>query len=127
MRNLTKDEVEFTVSLEIEDLQVRGNYICSDDPAYDKEAEDEIIDRLNRDDTSAWCCLTIKAEWEDFKGFAYLGGCSFSEGKSGSELAKEAEEMAEEHGMYEEALEDLNTNIALSIGRAELIKARLTE
>ena len=126
MRNLTKDEVEFTVSLEIEDIPVRGNYMATDDPIAYKEAEDEIIDRINRDDISAGCCLTVKVEWEGFKGFAYLGGCSFSEGKYGSVLEKEAEEMAEEHGMYEDALNDLNESVRLSIERNKSIEARLT-
>lgn len=126
MRNLTKDEVEFTVSLEYEDLQVRGNCMCSNDLDYNKQCEDELIDRLNNGDIQAWCCLTVKAEWEDFKESVYLGGCSFESGLMGSELQKAIEEMAEEHGMYDDALNDLNAEIRLAIERSKSIEARLT-
>ncbi len=126
MRNLTKEEVKFSTFLELEHCRVRGNYMCTDDPEADAKAEDEILERLENNDFSAWCTLTVKAEWDDYEGYAYLGCCSFAPDLLGSRLEKEIETMAEDHGMYDEALEDLNKSVKNYISDAKVLEAKLT-
>lgn len=124
LRKLTAAEVTFTVELEPEDLEVRGNLICSDDPEYDRAAEDEIIARLNQDDMSAWCCVMVTAEWEGFKGHVSLGGCSFSEG-DGYSIKRQSDETVEAHGMKDEALDALNEKIQRHVDKAQALAERL--
>jgi hypothetical protein len=96
-RPLTEAEVTFTFEQESEDIPVRGNAICSDDEEFDKKAEDEIIERLDR---NAWFCAKVTAEWKGWKESAYLGGCSY-----GPSDNPEAELLADLKG---EALSNLN-------------------
>lgn len=126
MRQLTKDEVEFTVELESEYTEVRGNVLASGDDEEDKAAEDEILDRLNRDDLSAWCCIVIKAEWNGHTGATNLGCVSLEETNTGSECQQLTESFAEYNGMYDQALEDLNQTIANSIAAAKKIESLLS-
>jgi hypothetical protein len=106
IRELTASEEEFqcTSEPEFEFIGVRGNYMRTEDPEADRKAENEIIDRLERGDDSAWCRLTVTATWNGFTGFAGLGPCSFEDP---DDPAIEAE--------YEDlraaALDDLNANI----------------
>ena len=124
MRNLNKYEVEFSVLVESEDLPVRGNYMSTDDNEADKAAEDEILERLKRDDIYAWCMIRVTAKWEEFEGFATLGCCSYSENEDGEAQAKIA---AEEHGMFDEALDDLMKNIRGYVMNASDIKNKLAD
>lgn len=117
MRQLTKKEITFTVSTESEDTQVRGNCMATDDPVADKQAEDEIIDRLNRGDESAWCVVVLTAQWEEFKVSSYLGACSFAEGLNGAECAKQAVEMVKD--FKDELVEELNKEILAAIERGD--------
>ena len=122
MRKLTKDEVKFSVEIESEDMQVRGNYMCTEDPESDKKDEDEILARLERGDIFAWCVIKVTAKWEEFEGFAIIGGVSFSEDENGM---KQAEIEAEEYGLHEEALDQLNKEINAYVMNAKDIAMRL--
>ena len=113
IRKLTdNDGVQYTVSLEEEDLEVRGNIIDSGDAEYDRKLEDETIERLSRGELEAWCCVKVVAEWRGFTGVSYLGGCSLSE-----EYTKDV--AADEHGMRAEALERLNEALEDTAERLE--------
>lgn len=105
MRKLRASEVEFTVSVEAEDTPVRGNVCATDEPELDKAEEDRILDRLDRGEVEAWCGVVVVAEWRGFKGHASLWGCSLDDSYT-------AATVAEEHGLREEALDDLNATIA---------------
>lgn len=109
-RKLTESEVTFTVELEEEDTPVRGNAMASGDDAADKALEDEIIERLDRGDISAWCCLKVTASWNGLTGVDYLGACSFSQGIH-QPVEAQAIEYAAEIGMKGEALSILNAKI----------------
>lgn len=124
MRKLTKDEVEFSVEIESEDMSVRGNAMASGDDLADKEVEDHIIARLNQGDVGAWCCIKVTAKWEEFEGFATLGGVSLSEKESSD---KQAKEIAEDHGMHDEALDDLMKNINGYVMNAKDIQIKLAD
>lgn len=93
---LTADEVSFKVTVEPEDIPVKGNYMCTDDPEQDRKDEQEILDRLKRGDELAWCCILVEATWEGYTGIASIGGNS---------LTKESEvkDCVDEHGLKEEA------------------------
>jgi hypothetical protein len=60
-----------------EDLPVRGNAIASGDDAYDKQVEDEILERLSRGDAWAWCTVEVKVTIDGVSTSEYLGGCSY--------------------------------------------------
>lgn len=120
MRQLTKDDVTFTFELEPDHCTgVRGNYMATDDPVADKAAEDDIIRRVNRDDTSAWCCLGVTGyvkKYPTLKYTAYLGGISLEEGLSYEEQNQQVEEMSLD--MHGEVLEALNDELAEFVKKA---------
>ncbi len=124
IRKLRASEVTFTVSVEQDDLEVRGNAMASDDPAFDKECEDEILANLNRGFIEAWCCILVKATWEGIEGFASLGGCSFEPG-SGKHVDDQVQECIREHGLHTEALESLNASIQRQSEKALDLISRL--
>ncbi len=104
-KKLEKGEVEFKLEIEEEDMPVQGNFMATDEPEKDKEAEDEVLARLAQGDTWAWCYVVITACWGNWKGSASLGGCSY-EGEK---------DFRESGGYYEtlcdEALAMLNMNV----------------
>lgn len=110
IRPLRSSEVTFTVELEPEDIEVRGNVMCSDDPEFDRQCEDEIIERLDRGDIEAWCYVRVTASWEGISEFAGLGCCSFESG-SGERVRKQVDQCVEEHGLKAEALAALNQEV----------------
>jgi hypothetical protein len=77
MQWLTKDDVEITISAEMDDMPVNGNAIASGDYAYDELVEREILDRLNAGDAWAWAFVTVSAKWDAFEASDSLGGCSY--------------------------------------------------
>ncbi len=121
MRKLTAKDVTFTVTLEPEDLEVRGHFM-SGDPEYeeqDRALEDRIIEAANRGDVEAWCCITVKATYtigdDTFEGSDHLGACSFlepfeHEGEVHS-IQRQIDDTVDGHGMREQALDDLNAEI----------------
>lgn len=104
MKKLTADQVEFKVLTKPEWIPVRGNLIASGNDAEDTAAENEVLARLNRGDTLAWCIVVVEASWNGLTGTASLGGCSL-------ENRAALEETVEWHGLKEEALEDLNQQL----------------
>lgn len=98
----------YTVSIESQNFPVRGNCMVSGDNTFDKKCEDVIIERLERGDLSARCCVKVTATVGDFEGVAYLGDCSLNDQYM-------AQQCAEEHGMQEEALEDLKRELRAAV------------
>jgi hypothetical protein len=76
------EDITYTLTIEDEDIPVRGNAMATEDHEADKAYEDEIIARLKHGDTWAWCIVKVTAsvchEGETFTGVAILGGCSYS-------------------------------------------------
>jgi hypothetical protein len=107
MKNVT-----YTVSIAPEDIPVRGNCQVSGDDALDKAAEDEVLERLYRGDDRAWCVVKVTAKLDDYSGTAYLGCCSLDDTYT-------AEQCAEDHGMKDEALADLQRTLALAVQSGE--------
>lgn len=122
MRKLTAAEVTFEVTIEAEDQPVRGNF-ASGDEEQDRADEQAIIDRLDRGDVEAWCGVIVTATWEapdgnEYTGRASIWGCSLDDSYT-------REVVADEHGMYEEALDDLNQRIACVVGKAKRLESAL--
>lgn len=80
-RDLTPDEVLFTVHSYPEDIPVRGNLVDTGDQAEDRAIEDDVIARLYDGDTWAWCCVTVRAADPEtgLGGTDHLGGCSYED------------------------------------------------
>lgn len=51
MQYITKDQVTIKIHIEPESASVRGNCVQSGDDDYDRDLEDEILDRLEKEDT----------------------------------------------------------------------------
>lgn len=109
LRKLTEHEVEFTIDVEEDDIPVRGNLVCTEDPVFDKQCEDEVLARLERGDDTAWCVIKVTAKYRGVEASDILGGNSFAEG---SAFAEEVAQTVEHHGMKAQALEALNARIA---------------
>lgn len=75
-------ESEYDITLEAipETIRVRGNALASGDDQLDKEAEDEILARLESGDVWAW--FTAKVSVRDDQGREatdYLGACCYED------------------------------------------------
>lgn len=117
---LRAEDVEWTLTCEPEDLEIRGNAMASGDDALDKEIEDEIIARLENGDQWAWCCVHVTAKWRGLEGCDTLGGCSYKD---------EADFMA--GGYYDdmrmEALERLNLEVEAALLESMEMQKALAE
>ncbi len=102
VRELTEDEVTFTLSCEPEDISIEGNAMASGDDEADRAQEQWIRDQLDSGNEWAWCAVTVRAEWEGFHGEDHLGACSY----------KSAEDFKTPGGYYDDmkatALDALN-------------------
>lgn len=70
------------VEIEPEADCVRGNALASGDDAKDKQAEDEILARLERGDQWAWCSVRVVVESDCGMVRAesnWLGCCSYQD------------------------------------------------
>jgi hypothetical protein len=105
-KTLTAEDVEFTIEAEPEDIPVRGNAMMSGDDDFDRKVEDEIIADLEDGNEWAWCSVKVAAKWKRWEGRAYLGCCSYKNEKDFCQPGGYFEQMKEE------ALEDLNRQIA---------------
>lgn len=106
LKQLTKEDCDITILIELDDIPVRGNAMASGDDSYDKEIEDEIISRVNDGDVWAWAFVIVRASWHNYSGQDSLGGCSY----------KNEEDFVNSDGYYEQmvttAINDLNNNLA---------------
>jgi hypothetical protein len=104
MSKLNEKEVEYTLTLEPEYMEVRGNAMASGDDAEDRKVEDAILRELEWNPW-AWCCMKVTASWRRIEGVDYLGGCSY----------KDEKEFKQPGGYWDDmkaqALEDLKRNI----------------
>lgn len=110
-RKLTLSDVEISIEIEAETIPVRGNFDSGDADA-DRELENEILGLLDCGYTEAWCCIVVKARWKGFEGIDSLGGCSHLIRDDLPSLDKQVEQTIECHQMRENALADLNREIA---------------
>ena len=113
-RPLTIGDVEAVLTIEPEDIPVRGAF-DSGEAELDRQDEDRIIERLERDDQWAWCCVVVTVRWRDFSEFATLGGCSYAD-------EADFRRCGEFDQLRDEAIDFLNEKIAKTL---ETIRPRL--
>jgi hypothetical protein len=99
--------VTFTITTDPDEEGIRGSF-CTDEPELDRKQEQDILDRVQRGDTDAWCGVIVTATYRGYTGRASIWGCSLDK-------AYTATVVAEEHGMYDEALQALNDSIATAL------------
>jgi hypothetical protein len=114
-RKLTEADVTFTVEVEQDELEIRGNAMASGDDAADRELEDQIISQLDSGNMAAWCTVTVVARWTDpagdtFEGTDNIGACSFLDGLH-EPVAAQVEGCVDDHGMRQNALVDLQRTV----------------
>lgn len=114
LRKLKESDVEFTISVDYEDLCVEESF---EDTPDGKAMVKEIKERMGTGDVWAWCSIKVSATWKGFKGWDCLGGCSYYD----------QEDFESDGGYYPqmkaEALDKLNEEIALTFDSIkELIK-----
>lgn len=111
LRNLTANEVKFTIEANEDYTPIRGNLINSGDLEYDLKVENEIIDQVNCGNVWAWCWVKVVAHWNGFQGADTLGSCSYASRR----------DFVENSGYYEDmkdiALANLNEEIAVQYNR----------
>lgn len=116
-RKLKLSDVEITIATKPDDRNPHQSF-DSGDPDYaeaDRKLADDICERFNRGDYEAWCGVIVTATWEGLTGRDSIWGCSLTSDYT-------AETVAEEHGMRQQALDDLNAQIDAM--RAKLAKLR---
>jgi hypothetical protein len=105
---LRRSEVTFTVTCEPDDCatetDIRGSFASGDD-ALDKADADAIVERLRRDDHTAWCGIIVKASWHDFEAEDSVWGVTLGEDDDSPE------DYAEEQGMFDEAFARLKADV----------------
>ncbi len=79
LRTLNRDEVKVYIRAEPDDLPVRGNAMASGNDAFDREAEESIISRLEDGDVWAWAAVTVTVAWGVFAASDHLGACSYAD------------------------------------------------
>ena len=108
LRKLTQNEIEITLEL-LEEYGDLEDQLISGEAEYlelEKQEIETIRRRLECGDLWAWCTVKVSAKWGTFEGVDYLGACSYQD---------ENEFRAPGgyyQGMIEEALADLNNQIA---------------
>ena len=101
-KNLTKSDVTILVDAVPDDIPVRGNACVSGDDEFDHQVEDEILQRLERDDVWAWACVSVTVCWESQEATEYLGCCCYQD----EEQFQRSGYMAD---MIDTALDSINT------------------
>lgn len=80
VKRLERDpEIEIELIAIADDLQVRGNALCSGNDKLDKQCEDEILRRLDSGDVWAWASAEVKVTKGGLTESEYLGGCSYKD------------------------------------------------
>lgn len=107
--------VSLRLEVHTEDLPLEGNVLASGDPQEDQQAEQDIRDEWDHNDL-CWCALRVVAELENepaIYGDDYLCGVSILEKylTEGTTLEGEAQQMAEDHGMIDQAIHNLRLAI----------------
>ena len=74
---LEQKDVDVELIVHYDDTPVRGNVLASGNDAEDKEAEDEVLRRLDNGDVWAWACVQVKVTYQGISESVFLGGCSY--------------------------------------------------
>lgn len=96
--------VEYDVEFSVSDVPIEGNVMASGSALQDRKAEQWVESELNLGNEFAWCDVVVTAKLGEFKGLDSLGAVS-------AQNKEEAEAVVNDHGMRENALEDLRMQL----------------
>lgn len=114
MRQITLEEIDFSLIVEQDFIGVRGNAIASGDEQFDKQYEDGILDRLDSGDEWAWAMVEIRGTWNGISASDYLGGCTYDD----------EQDFIENSGYYDDMREAVRAEIQKQV---EAIAANIAE
>lgn len=77
MQEITTDDVTWTVTCEDEDIPIEGNVLASGDDATDRQAEQEIREKLDGGNPWAWCSVKVTGTFGPLTVSEHLGACSY--------------------------------------------------
>lgn len=97
-------QASISVSIEEEDMHVRGNAIESGDKEFDRSVEDRILADLENGNPYAWCYVRVTAMWGEFEASDSLGMVS-------CETREEVDALIADHDMRENATHALAEKI----------------
>lgn len=86
--------------IEPDDCRVRGNVMVSGNDTADRAAENAVLERLNNGDISAWCGVVANVTISAWTGTASIWANTLDDTYT-------AEMVAADHGLVEEAFNDL--------------------
>ncbi len=78
MKQLTLDDITWTLAAEQDSLPIRGYCMVSGDDELDEQVARDIEKRLEYTEW-AWALVSVVGEWEGIEATAYLGGCSYKD------------------------------------------------
>lgn len=73
MRQFKSDDAKWKIEVWFDDAPVRGNVIASGNDDIDKQAEEHVLEEINRGNVWAWATVTITVTWAGFSSFDCLG------------------------------------------------------
>jgi hypothetical protein len=115
-------EVTFSMKVEQDQLELRGNCSTTGDELADRECEENIVSELEQGNVWAWAWVEITAsvevDGEVFEGRDSLGGCSYA---SEADFKKDAYYA----DMQAQAMEDLRNNIKAAVKRGTIARRTL--
>lgn len=76
---ITEDQVSWTLTVDCDDIPIRGNVMASGDAEFDKQVEDALISRVNSGDVWAWARVEVTGTFKGLSESEYLGGCSYKD------------------------------------------------
>jgi len=100
-----------TLHVEQDDIPVRGNAAASGNDTFDREVEDEILERLENGDVWAWASVEVRAELQGLSASAYLGCCNY-----------EDEEAFKKDGYYEDMVREAVDSLAIELENLQNIR-----
>jgi hypothetical protein len=108
LRKLTTDDVKISITIEPEEISLLKEHFNSGDG--DSKADHEMISTIREESRTndwAWCCVTVKIEWNGFHEEDTVGCMSYKD---------EAEFRADGYfeDMVKTALSDLNATLELN-------------
>ena len=90
----TIKQVEFELSAEYEDTQIRGSF-DSGDAELDEQTALDIEEKLEWN-IWAWCVVKVECKYKGLTGTDYLGGCSYEDEKDFIENSGYYEDMKQQ-------------------------------
>lgn len=109
LRELEAHEVAFHIAIDPDPVSLVGRLVNTGFPDLDRRAESDALARLEAGDESAWCEITVTAEFRGLECEAKLSGVHFTEN---CRLREAIDGLVSSERLKERALEALNARLA---------------